>query len=60
MKITYKTVKTYECKIKAIKLELKKKQITNINMRTLKLLIKTSFFNKIDDFLCASILSNKS
>ena len=41
MKITYKTVKP-------IKLEYKKKQITNINMKTLKLLIKTSFFNIIN------------
>ena len=30
-------------------------------MKTLTLLIKTSFFNKIDDFMhCTSILSNKS
>ena len=32
-------------------LSYNKKQITNINMKTLKLLIKTSFFNKIDDFM---------
>ena len=48
--------KTYKCKIKAIKIELKKKHITNINMKTLKLLIKTSFFNKINDFLCFDII----
>jgi len=31
-------------------------QITNINIKTLKLLIKTSFFNiKINDFLCFDI-----
>jgi len=33
-----------------------KKQITNINMKTLKLLIKTSFFNEINDFLCFDII----
>jgi len=32
-------------------------QITNINIKTLKLLIKTSFFNiKINDFLCFDIM----
>jgi len=40
--------------MKAIKLEYKK--ITNINMKTLKLLIKTSFFNKINDFMCINII----
>jgi len=34
----------------------KKKHITNINMKTLKLLIKTSFFNKVNDFLCFDII----
>jgi len=34
----------------------KKKQITNINMKTLKLLIKTNFFNKINDFMCFDII----
>jgi len=32
------------------------KQITNINMKTLKLLMKTSFFNKINDFMCFNII----
>ena len=31
-------------------------QITNINMKTLKLLIKASFFNKINDFMCFNII----
>ena len=50
MKITYKTVKPMN--VRSRLLSYNKKQITNINMKTLKLLIKTSFFDKINDFMC--------
>jgi len=30
--------------------------MTNVNMKTLKLLIKTSFFNKINDLMCFNII----
>jgi len=33
-----------------------KKQITNINVKTLKLVIKTSFFNKINDLMRLNII----
>ena len=52
MKITYKTVKTMNVRSS----ESDIKQITNINMKTLKLLMKTSFFNKINDFMCFNII----
>jgi len=58
MKITYKMVKPMNVRSRLFSYN-KKKQITNINVTTLKLLIKTSFFNK-SMILCASILSNKS
>ena len=54
MKLTYKTVKPMNVRSKLKKAKIKKKQITNINMKTLNLLIKTSFFNKIHDFMCFS------
>jgi len=53
MKITYKMVKPMNVRSRLLSYN-KKKQITNINMKTLKLLIKTSFFNKINDFMCFS------
>ena len=54
MKITYNTVKPMN--VRSRLLSKNKKQITSINMKTLKLLIKTSFFNKINDFMCFSII----
>jgi len=47
MKISYKKVKPLNVKSKLLSYNKNNfKQITNINMKTLKLLIKTSFFNK--------------
>jgi len=54
MKITYKKVKPMN--VRSRLLSWNKKQITNINMKTLKLLIKTSFFNKINDLMCFNII----
>ena len=56
MKLTYKTVKPMNVRSKLKKAKIKKKQITNINMKTLNLLIKTSFFDKINDFMCFNII----
>jgi len=54
MKVTYKTVKPMN--VRSRLLSYNKKEITNINMKTLKVLIKTSFFNKINDFVCFNII----
>ena len=50
MKITYKMVKPMN--VRSRLLSYNKKQITNINMKTLKLLIKTSFGRILDIATC--------
>jgi len=58
MKITYKNVKPMNVRSRLLSYN-KKNQITNINMKTLKLLINASFFDKINDFMCFNIWSEK-
>jgi len=53
MKISYKMVKPMN--VRSRLLSWNKKQ-NNINMKTLKSLIKTSFFNKINDLMCLNII----
>jgi len=55
MKIIYKMVKPMNVRSRLLS-KNKKKQIKNINLKTLKLLIKSNFFNKINDFLCFDII----
>ena len=52
MKITYKMVKPMNVRSRLLSYNKK----ININMKTLKLLIKTSFFNKIYVFMCFNII----
>ena len=55
MKIIYKMVKPMNVRSRLLSYN-KKASRTNINVKTSKLLIKKSFFNKINDFLCIDII----